>query len=685
MIGRKYHSLFDLKAQEGIEHYIVEWDLVDAESGSGVVHIAPGCGQEDFELGQELGVPSLSPLDTTGHFTEGYGDLTGKYAHDIADYIISDLEEKGLVFKTENFKHSYPHCWRCGTKCLFRLEDNWFIKIRDIRQQLKEEASKVKWIPEYALKRMQDWLDNMDDWMISRNRFYGLALPFYECKKCGELHIVGSKEELKELAIEPDLVDKLPSLHRPWIDEIKIHCPNCNEIVERVPEVGDCWLDAGVVGFSTLKYFEDKEYWQKWYPAEFVVEMIEQVRLWFYSMLVFGVIFEGKAPYETVMGFAEVRDEAGKRMSKTKANYIQLDDAANEVGTDIIRWNFATASIGANMRFSFNILEDSRRRFYLLLWNSYNYLVTYAKLHNWDYSKYNPKKVTNIMDKWIISKTFQLIKDIEIYMNEYNMVKSSREIEEYVTELSQWYIRRSRNRFRDGDLDAIGTLHFILVELSKILSPFIPFLSEEMYINIVKNLKIKNAKESVHLEEFTKVKEQDIDSKLLEDMKVIKEVCSNGLKIRESKGLSLRQPLKNAYVGISDKEMRDIIKEELNLKEVAYSEKPVREIGFDTVGQDNNFISLNTALTEELREEGMINDFLRKYRDIRKRKGLKMSDPISLRIYVGESDTRELLEKYIEANKEEVQIRDVEVVDILEQFDGEFEINGVVTRIEVIA
>ena len=535
-------------------------------------------------MGQKLGVPSISPLDTSGHFVEGYGFLTGKYAHEVADIVIEYLEKKGLLFKTEVYGHSYPHCWRCKTKCLFRLEDNWFVNIDKIRGDLKREAKKVNWIPEFAGKRMEDWLDNMDDWMISRKRFYGLALPFYECTECNTLVVVGGKEELKQLAVEPEKVDSLPSIHRPWIDSIKIRCPKCGQEVERVSDVGDCWLDAGVVPFSTLKYLEDREYWEQWYPAEFVVEMIEQVRLWFYSMLVFGVVFEGKTPYQNVLGFAEVRDENNQRMSKTAHNYIPLDEASDRVGTDLIRWNFLTSSVGGNIRFGFSILDAVRRRFYIPLWNTYNYFVTYAKLHDWDYNKYDVGKANNVMDKWIISRVRKLTIDITEYMDKFNMANSSREVEEFIKDLSQWYIRRSRDRFKEGDIDAIGTLHYVLSLLTRILAPFVPFVADEIYLNIVKNLNVDCGKESVHLEEYPEFKEEDIERTLLEKMHIVREICSNGLKAREIATLSLRQPLSKAYIGLDEQFVKEIVKEELNLKEVKYSKSPVVGKGIVTVG-----------------------------------------------------------------------------------------------------
>ena len=268
LLNLEYDSLYNIPAQNGVKHYITNWGLIDPVEGTGVVHIAPGCGQEDFELGKTLNAAMIAPLDTRGHFLKGYGELSGLYAHDVAPAVFEYLTKTGALFKTEEIIHRYPHCWRCHTKCLFRLEDSWFIKSDEIRPLLKEAAKKVTWHPKYAGRRMQNWLDTMEDWMINRKRFYGLALPFYECS-CGQLTVVGSKEELKQLAVNPELIDKLPGYHRPWIDEIKIKCPKCGQTVSRIPDVGDVWLDAGVVPFSTLKYLDDKKYLAKMVPRRY--------------------------------------------------------------------------------------------------------------------------------------------------------------------------------------------------------------------------------------------------------------------------------------------------------------------------------------------------------------------------------------------------------------------------------
>lgn len=665
LIGEKYDSLYDFESQKNIEHKIVEWELVDAKNGSGVVHIAPGCGQEDYDLGKKIGAPAISPIDSTGTFMEGYGELTGKYAHDVSDTVINYLQEKGLLFKTEEYEHSYPHCWRCKTKCLFKLEDNWFINVQEIKDKLKEQTDTVKWNPEFVGKRMHGWLDSMGDWMISRKRFYGLALPFYECTKCNTFHVVGSLEELKELAVDPSLVDNLKSIHRPWIDEIKIKCPKCGEEVSRVADVGDCWLDAGVVPFSTLNYLEDRAYWEKWFPADFITEMLEQVRLWFYSMLVFGVVLEGKIPYKEVLGYAELRDENNERMSKTKSNNIKFDEAADKAGSDILRWNYVTASVGGNMRFGWPILDDVKRRFYLPLWNSFNYLLTYSKLQNFDYTKFDISGIDNVMDKWIVERLHKLVNEVTEYMDSYNIASSSRGIEEFVKDLSQWYIRRGRVRFKNGDKNALGTLHYVLLELSKLLAPFTPFISEVIYLNL------GGEKESVHLEEYFGSKKTEVDEDVLKKMNIAREICSNGLKVREDAKLNLRQPLSQAYITIDDEEIMRIVGEELNVKDIFYSQEQPTSEGIKSFGSGERQVSLNTVLSDDLKKEGMLNDFLRKYRDIRKKEGLKINDTVSLVLYTDS----ELLKEIVDGcGKAVLQVSNIQLVDDISKTQNQFKV-----------
>ncbi len=692
-IGREYETLFDVPAQQGVEHKVVEWDLVEATAGSGIVHIAPGCGAEDFELGQSLGAASLTPIDSAGIFVDGYGQLVGKYAHDVADEVIEMLKENNSLYKVEEYTHSYPHCWRCKTKVLFRLEDNWFLKVTAIRDKLKDSAASANWIPPHMLKRMFDWLENMGDWMISRKRFYGLSLPFYECEKCGNLHVVGSKEELRELAVNPEKVDELPSLHRPWIDDIRIKCPKCGQEVSRVSDVGDCWLDAGVVPFSTLGYFDNRGYWEKWYPGEFVTEMQEQVRLWFYSMLVFGVILEGSVPYQNVLAFAELRDENNEKISKTKGNGISFKDAIAMGGADVIRWNYARLNITSNAQFGPSVVADVRREFFLPLWNSYAYFVTYANMHYWSPTglpKGMEAKVKlvreegTLMDKWLVSALNDLIKRVNEALDKYELAKATRSIESFVKELSTWYIRRSRSRFRDGDKMALATLYMALLGLSKLIAPVVPFIAEQMYLNLAGST--DEGRESVHLEDYPSANEEAIDEDLMKQMAQVRELASLGLAIRDDRRIKLRQPLPRAYTTLASEEFANILADEINVKEIVgvESKEDVPDAE-DVILQEQGeiFLALDCQIDDELAKEGVLNELLRNMQVMRKKAGLQVSDQV-----VFEYDTDdEMLTEVLEANdaliREKVKGTEIRRNDAMQ--GEEMDVNGHKLRIAIIS
>jgi isoleucyl-tRNA synthetase len=629
LLDLEYEALYDIPVQEGIKHYVVEWDLVDPEEGTGIVHIAPGCGAEDFELGQELDAPVIAPLNETGHFKEGFGDLTGEYAHSVTGDVIGYLKDNDYLFKTEKIEHSYPHCWRCKTKCLFRLQENWFINIDKVRGRLKKAAGDANWLPDYAGARMQDWLNNMEDWMISRQRFYGLSLPFYECSECGELTVVGSKDELSELALEPKKVDELPSLHRPWIDDIKIKCPKCGEEVQRIEDVGDCWLDAGVVPFSTLKYFEDKDYWKKWYPAEFISEMIEQVRLWFYSMLVYGVLFEDSIPYKNVLTYGEVRDENGERFSKSKPNYIPFDQAADKIGSDVVRWLYLTQSVGTNVKFGWNTADETRRTFYIPFWNSYVYFTTYANLNKWTPEDLDLENL-DVMDKWILSRLNEVVNTANEKLDQFDAATPTRKLEEFVQDISTWYIRRSRNRFKEGDNNALSTLYYVLKTMSKLLAPFVPFVSEEMFLN----LKTEDEAESVHLTNYPELGEKFLNEKLMRKMKEVREIAKLGQSARVEASIKVRQPLAELRIkgSVLENNLLEIVKDELNVEKAAVVEELPEKKYWNT--QESKFVSvaLNTRLTPELQKKGLFRNLVRKIQRARKKAGLKIGEPANIKV-----------------------------------------------------
>ena len=604
LLGLEYESIYQIPAQKNVRHYLVNWELVNPAEGTGVVHVAPGCGQEDFELGKVLKTDMPSPLDETGHFVAGYGDLSGLYAHDVAPIIIEYLKSQKLFFKTESITHRYPHCWRCKTKCLFRLEDSWYINTDQIRPLLKDAAAKVNWQPKFVGRRMQNWLDSMEDWMISRKRFYGLALPFYECG-CRELTVIGNLEELEKFAVNPDKVRKLTSLHRPWIDDIEIKCPKCGETVKRIPDVGDCWLDAGVVPFSTLKYLTDKNYWQKWFPACLVTEMTEQVRLWFYSMLFFSVTFENVSPYQNVVTYSEVRDELGERMSKTKKNGIPFDGAVAQMSADAMRWLYCLQKSSSNVNFGFQIADGVRREFILILWNSYRFFTQHANLENWQPDpNFDVTKITHVLDLWLLSRLNSTIDTVTNSLDHYFTAKATEALGSFVSDLSTWYIRRSRNRN-----DNLSLLYYIFEKLTVLISPFVPFISEIIHRNL------STSTLSVHLESWPKFDKNLIDSQLESDMEIVRRSCQEIHGLRQKSGFKVRQPLTSATITqkLSDKLML-IVMEETNIKNIA-------------VGRE---FFLNTTLTPDLIAEGEYRDFVREVQVLRKNQGLKITDKITI-------------------------------------------------------
>ncbi len=570
LIGLQYETFFPLLAiQQDLVHKIVAWDEVSGEEGSGVVHIAPGCGAEDYDLGRELGLPQIGPIDDNGRFLPDYGFLSGKAASDSAPAVFEELDKQGKLFKTHEYSHSYPVCWRCKTEVLFRMVSEWYIKTEEIKPRLIEAAEKVKWEPEYSGKQMTDWLNNMGDWNISRKRFYGLPLPFYPCENCGQLTVVGSKNELRTLAGEE--VDQLPDLHRPWIDEIKIHCPHCGNQVSRITAVGDVWLDAGIVPFSTLGYFTDREQWEKYFPAEWVTEMREQVRLWFYSLLFMSVTLTGQAPYERVLAYNSVVAEDGTRFSKT-GFMIKFDDAAEKLGADPIRYLFAGSNTSSDVRFGFNLGDEARRKL-LSLWNIYTFFMTYAEIEKPEIDLNSALEFSNITDRWLDSRINSFVKTASKGYDNYDTVTVIKAFEECCDDVSNWYIRVNRRRFWNGERLAYSYLYRALKTIIQVMAPIIPFMTEHIWQNLV--VKCESAGPiSVHLSEFPKY--QDVDIQIIHDTNEVRKIIAMALKLRNEKQLKVKQPLAVLYV-VADKSaqtalisMQSMVKEELNIKSISY-------------------------------------------------------------------------------------------------------------------
>src|SRR3954462_6079857 len=432
LVGLRYRGPFDdLGPGASVDHRVVPWDEVSLEEGTGIVHIATGCGGEDFELGRELGLPVLTPVDEAGRFYDDYGWLHGLSTVEAADQIVGVLAENGFLVEAGVYEHRYPHCWRCDTPLIWRISDDWFIGVDGVREQLLEANATVEWVPGYMGKRMDDWLHNMGDWNISRRRYYGLPLPFYPCG-CGHLNVIGSKAELLERATSG--VDDLPELHRPWIDAVTIRCDACGESAARIPEVGDAWLDAGIVPESTLGWrndtaiphgyatgaaaevtgadLPDNAFWEHWFPADWISEMREQIRLWFYSISFMSMTLVGRLPYRSVLTYEKVSDEHGAPMHKSAGNMIEAQEGLDRMGADVMRWLFCAAPPQQNISFGYGPADEVKRRL-LTLWNSVGFLVTYANIAGWRPEWGAAPSSEQALDRWLVARTGRLVRDAE--------------------------------------------------------------------------------------------------------------------------------------------------------------------------------------------------------------------------------------------------------------------------------
>jgi isoleucyl-tRNA synthetase len=600
LAGLEYESPFaDLPAQAGVVHKVVAWTEVLETDGTGVVHIAPGCGKEDFQLGKERGLAVVAPLDELGQFLPNFGPFTGKAAGDVAQQVVAMLKERGALYKQEHYKHSYPVCWRCSSEVVFRLVDEWFIsmgqklekpddevtseeKEKNLRYQIIDSARMARWIPGYGLDRELDWLHNMDDWMISKKRYWGLALPIFVCEGCGEFDVVGGREELKERAVSGWESFNGNSPHRPWVDQVKISCAKCGGPAHRVKDVGNPWLDAGIVGFSTMGYTTDREYWQKWFPAELVTESFPgQFRNWFYSILAMSTVLAGKAPFKTLFGYALMKAEDGREMHKSWGNAIEFNYAADKEGVDAMRWLYATHIPEQNLLFGYKAIGEARKKL-LTLWNVYSFFVTYANVDNFDPAAPTiPLAERNVLDRWILGSLQKLVASAHESYSNHHIHIFMRQAERFVEELSNWYVRRSRRRFWKSEagadkLAAYQTLYEVLVTLAEILAPILPFVTEEMYQNLVRGA-VSGAEESVHHRTFPAAKLDMVDEALAKRMDLLLEIVERGRQAREEARIKIRQPLRTLVVklpeGVTAADLADLepqILDELNLKSIEY-------------------------------------------------------------------------------------------------------------------
>ena len=608
MVGWTYTGPFDdlpqvqsAFAEADYTHRVVPWGDVGAEEGTGIVHIAPGCGAEDFALSKEHGLPVVAPIDENGVYLDGFDWLTGRDVMGVAEDVFARMKESGFFYRKQRYTHRYPHCWRCGSELVYRLVDEWFInmgplydkprnevtpaeKQASLRYQIMDRVDKSDWFPGFGYDREMDWLRNMHDWMISKKRYYGLALPIWECAACGEFTVIGDENELRERAVAGWDEFEGHTPHRPYIDAVKIVCPGCGAVADRIPDVGNPWLDAGIVAFSTLRYRRDRAYWEKWYPADLITESFPgQFRNWFYSVLAQSTVLSDTAPFRNLFGYATLLAEDGREMHKSWGNSIEFNEAAEKMGADTMRWLYAGTRPEQNLLFGFQRGDETRRRFLIPLWNVYAFFVTYANADGWtpngSYRDFtSPTEGNAQLDRWIVARLDETTLTVRAALDQWDAERAVQTLELLLDDLSNWYVRRSRRRFWKSEADedkqaAYATLHHVLVEFSKLLAPFIPFVTEAMYQNLVRS-HAADAPFSVHHQFYPAVDEGALDRRLLDKMRLAIDAAALGRSARGASG-KLRQPLAKAKVFVGSEQQRDdlreladVLAEEINVKEI---------------------------------------------------------------------------------------------------------------------
>jgi isoleucyl-tRNA synthetase len=727
LVGWRYTGPFDeLPPGAAVDHRVIAWEDVTLDDGTGIVHIAPGCGSEDFELSRVNDLPVLTPVDESGRFYDDYGWLHGLSTVEAAEQIIGYLEEQGRLVEAGLHEHRYPECWRCHTPLIFRISDDWFIAVDDLREQLRSANAGVEWTPAYMGKRMDDWLVNMGDWNISRRRYYGLPLPFYPCG-CGHLNVVGSKSELLERATAG--VEQLEELRRPWIDDVPITCEQCGKEVKRIPEVGDVWLDAGVVPFSTLGWqnpesvpegfgtgaargltkadLPDHAYWEEWFPADWVSEMREQIRLWFYSQLFMSVALTGQAPFRKVLGYEKMLDETGREMHSSWGNTIDAPDAFARMGADVMRWQFCAQPPDRNLLFGFGPGHEIQRKL-LTLWNSVKFLVDYARIGEFrpTWAELPSSSDLRPLDVWLIDRTHAFVREAEGAYESFLTVDVIRSYEAFVDDVSNWYIRRSRRRFWDGDETALHVLWLALVQSLRVVAPVMPFLTEHLWQLLVREAH-GDPPASVHLAGWPEAPEPDAE--LLAQVDAVRRVVGLGHQARAASRLKLRQPLRRLVVEGAPLAANhaDELREELRVKEIEFGavdaqllvkphlpvlgpklgkelgavraalatgefeelegggfrvlghelrpdevlvERSGKE-GWSVASDEGVTVALDTALDPELELEGRVYDLIHTLNSMRKEQGLALTDRIAVTLPPGDAD---LVERHAEWIKAEV-------------------------------
>ena len=752
--NKEYEPLFDFAkdiiAKQHKKAYYVTCDTyVTMGDGTGVVHIAPAFGEDDAQVGRKYDLPFVQLVNGKGEMTEET-PYAGVFCKKADPMVLKDLEEKGLLFDAPKFEHSYPHCWRCDTPLIYYARESWFIKMTAVKDDLVRNNNTVNWIPESIGKgRFGDWLENIQDWAISRNRYWGTPLNVWECE-CGHQECIGSRAELAEKSGNPDAAQV--ELHRPYIDAVTIKCPDCGKEMHRVPEVIDCWFDSGAMPFAQHHYpFENKEVFEQQFPAKFISEAVDQTRGWFYSLMAESTLLFNKAPYENVIVLGHVQDENGQKMSKSKGNAVDPFEALEQYGADAIRWYFYINSAPwLPNRFHGKAVQEGQRKFMSTLWNTYAFYVLYAEIDQFDATKYTlDYEKLPVMDKWLLSKLNTLVKTVDENLGNYRIPEAARALDSFVDEMSNWYVRRSRDRFwakgmEQDKINAYMTLYTALVTVAKTAAPMIPFMTEDIYQNLVRNLD-PSAPESIHLCDFPVANEQHIDKELEDNMEAVLKIVVIGRACRNTANIKTKQPIGKMYVKADfalSEYFVEIIEDELNVKNVEFTEdvsaftsytfKPqLRTVGpkygkylkqiqqtltsldgnqamaklkaegalkldnisdevvlceedlLISMAQKEGYVSdseggvtvvLDTNLTPELIEEGMVREIISKLQTMRKEADFEVTDRIHV-TYSGSDKVGEIFEKYGE-NIKTVVLADTVTEGTTDGYQKEWKING---------
>ncbi|MFR2620044.1 MAG: isoleucine--tRNA ligase [Clostridia bacterium] len=752
--NKEYEPLFDFAkdiiAKQHKKAYYVTCDTyVTMGDGTGVVHIAPAFGEDDAQVGRKYDLPFVQLVNGKGEMTEET-PYAGVFCKKADPMVLKELEEKGLLFDAPKFEHSYPHCWRCDTPLIYYARESWFIKMTAVKDDLVRNNNTVNWIPESIGKgRFGDWLENIQDWGISRNRYWGTPLNVWECE-CGHQECIGSRAELAEKSGNPDAAQV--ELHRPYIDAVTIKCPDCGKEMHRVPEVIDCWFDSGAMPFAQHHYpFENKEVFEQQFPAKFISEAVDQTRGWFYSLMAESTLLFNKAPYENVIVLGHVQDENGQKMSKSKGNAVDPFEALEQYGADAIRWYFYINSAPwLPNRFHGKAVQEGQRKFMSTLWNTYAFYVLYAEIDQFDATKYTlDYEKLPVMDKWLLSKLNTLVKTVDENLGNYRIPEAARALDSFVDEMSNWYVRRSRDRFwakgmEQDKINAYMTLYTALVTVAKTAAPMIPFMTEDIYQNLVRNLD-PSAPESIHLCDFPVANEQHIDKELEDNMEAVLKIVVIGRACRNTANIKTKQPIGKMYVKADfalSEYFVEIIEDELNVKSVEFTEdvsaftsytfKPqLRTVGpkygkylkqiqqtlasldgnqamaklkaegalkldnisdevvlceedlLISMAQKEGYVSdseggvtvvLDTNLTPELIEEGMVREIISKLQTMRKEADFEVTDRIHV-TYSGSDKVGEIFEKYGE-NIKTVVLADTVTEGTTDGYQKEWKING---------